>query len=111
MCFSTGETRALDPTGVEPIPCTEPHQCEVVGLYEAVGGPFPGNDTLAREAHEPCIEQFEQYTGAKAPESVYDLYPLLPTEAAWDEGDTTVLCVARLPGNELLTRSVKDTGR
>lgn len=110
LCFSTGGSRALD-GGVDAVPCNEPHECEIVGVHEAVGGPYPGQDTLTREAHETCVEQFEEYTGSTALESVYDLYPMVPTEKAWEAGDTSVLCVARLPGTELLSRTVKDTGR
>lgn len=107
MCFNLGANKTLNEQGVKPIPCDEPHQCEVVGIYQAVGGPYPSAETLTREAHDFCVARFEYYVGFSAAESVFDLSAMVPTESAWENGDTDILCLAQLPDGSMLTRSVE----
>lgn len=110
-CFNLGANRTLDGRGVKPIPCDEPHQCEVVGIYKAIGGPYPSADTLTREAQDFCVARFEDYVGFSAAESVYDLSAMVPTKNAWEDGDTDVLCLAQFPDGTSLSRSVEGTAQ
>lgn len=93
-------------------PCDEEHYGEVVAVFIAEDGPFPGVQALADEAHATCLEAFEQVVGVPVATSVYDLLPLTPSENSWnDSGDRTVLCVARSSNNEPMVGSIAGSNR
>lgn len=93
------------------IDCSMPHRGQVVGVYDAVSGPYPGADQLASEAREYCEDAFEEFVGSNALTSVLDLFPLLPTESSWDEGDHSVVCVASTYDNSTVVTTFKDSHR
>lgn len=112
MCFDNPDPTTTATAGISPIPCDKPHTCEIVGMFEAVGGPYPGLERLTQESQEACVADFEQYVGMNPLESVYDLYPLVPTKEAWEnQDDTTVLCVARLPSDQPISGSIAGVSR
>lgn len=76
------------------VDCGRPHSGQVVGIYRATGGPYPGPDLLAEEAQSYCASAFTEFVGSDPLTSVLDLFPLLPTESAWADGDVNVVCVA-----------------
>lgn len=86
------------------VACAEPHRGQVVGMYEPVGGPYPGADVLTEESEAPCEQAFTTFVGSDPLTSVLDLFPLLPTEEAWESGDRTVVCVAAVY-DELMVKS------
>lgn len=90
------------------VDCNTPHQAEVVAAFEATGGPYPGSEVLIREAEDHCTSAFETYVGVKPKASVLELYPLLPTKAAWEEDeDYVVVCVVENSGSSPLMTSVR----
>lgn len=96
--------------GPAAVECSAPHQGQVVGFYEPVGGPYPGIDLLTQEATLACAEAFREFVGSDPLTSTLDLLPLLPTEGAWEEGDTTVVCIAAPPDGSV-TYSFEDSHR
>ena len=91
--------------------CARQHYGEVVGAYAVTADEFPGAQALADAAEEGCKVQFRQYVGVEPAASVYDLVPLTPSEASWNDGDYEVLCVARSATGEPLSGSLRQTGR
>ncbi len=81
-------------TSVQVVPCEDAHTAQVVGVFEAVSGPYPGVDVLSSESSGFCAQAFETFVGSDPTTSVLDLYPLVPSESSWESGDTSVLCVA-----------------
>lgn len=111
-CFDVKGGEIPDWAEMMEVPCDQPHRGEVVGLYEPVGGPYPGTDLLGREAADHCAKRFTEYVGSNPVESVLDLYPLIPTRTSWEEdGDKQVVCAVQLPGDLPLTKSIKDSER
>lgn len=81
---------------VRSVSCDKPHYGEVVAIYVALDGAYPGEDALTQAAEEKCRAGFTAYVGKPVESSEHDLVPLLPSEEAWEElGDREVLCVAR----------------
>ena len=93
------------------VDCTRPHSGQVVGIYRAIGGPYPGPDLLAGEAQSYCASAFTEFVGSDPLTSVLDLFPLLPTESAWDEGDVFVVCVAATFDNVQVRQTFKNSHR
>lgn len=98
-------------SGVRVVDCTAPHRGQVVGLHEPVQGPYPGVDLLSEEAQVPCQEAFEEFVGLDPMISVLDLFPLLPTQAAWEDGETTVACVAATYGERKVESTFENAQR
>ncbi len=96
---------------IHVVDCEAPHRGQVVGLYEPIGGPYPGIDLLSAEAELPCEEAFEEFIGTSPLTSVFDLFPLIPSEQAWEEGDTLVACIAAIHGEGESSSSFEDSHR
>ena len=78
------------------VSCERNHAGEVVGIYTAAAASYPGEKELSQQAKEYCEKVFLEHMGEAVNDSVYDLVPLVPTPAGWDEhSDRDVLCVAR----------------
>ncbi len=93
------------------VDCSVPHRAQVVGVYEATPGPYPGANQLASEAREYCEDAFEDFVGSSPLTSVLDLFPLLPAESSWDEGDHSVVCVASTYEDATAVSTFKDSHR
>ena len=55
------------------------------------------------------IADFERYVDSSFQTSVYQIFPLTPTESAWED-DQTYVCLAYEEGEEL-TGSIEGDGR
>lgn len=93
------------------VDCEHPHSGQVVGVYQPEGGPYPGADILASEAQAYCAEAFARFVGSDPLTSVLDLFPLLPTQGGWDEGDTSVVCVASTFDDLKVRQTFKESHR
>lgn len=102
-----GETISL----IKTFDCDEPHGAEVVSVGDLGNGddPYPGDDAIRDQIGEKCLADFESYVGKSYQDSVYQLFPLTPTESAWED-DQTYVCLAYEEGKEL-TGSIEGDGR
>jgi hypothetical protein len=99
---------------VESVPCDEPHEAEVYAVVDLPGGDsaaFPGEDSISRQADEVCFGRFEQYVGTAYEASTLAYSYYMPTSQSWDEGDREVACLASDYEGELITGSVRGSGR
>ena len=69
----------VDVERVRTVDCSEPHDGEVVSVFELDGFTYPGDDVLFNRAFEQCPQ-----------ESSLVFYP---TEESWSQGDREVACV------------------
>lgn len=100
------------PQKISPVPCSQPHYGEIIGLVVVPGGDYPGPQMLASEAGAECRQIFADVIGTPTEQSIYDLFPLVPSETSWnDDDDRTVFCAVRSSTGELLTESVNQTNR
>ena len=95
----------VDVEHVRTVDCSEPHDGEVVAVFDISGYTYPGNDVLFTRAMEQCPTESTLY--------------FHPTKESWAEGDREVACVVeslfdlqvgdciRYPGEEELFESVE----
>jgi hypothetical protein len=86
-------TGASAVTRVPPVPCDQPHQGEVFAVFTVAATQFPGADDLDQQSEEGCQKRFRDYVAGSANLKM-DLYYAHPTQASWDAGDRTVVCIA-----------------
>ena len=91
------------------VDCDEPHEVQVVGLYEHDGDDFPGDEVISQEAFEECLELFENFVGAPIEETSLDMIPITPTEESWNEADDREsICAATSSDGTELTETVEE---
>jgi len=77
-------------TLVEPIACDDPHNAQVVALFDLNADhdqPFPGDAELFAEADRAC-------GSLVLDDERFGVLPITPTEATWDARRGRTLCVA-----------------
>ncbi|MGI9016512.1 MAG: septum formation family protein [Euzebya sp.] len=96
----TETSQSTTVASVTPISCDQEHTGEVfisVVLTQPDGTPYPGQDALEEDSRFLCQgPAFESYVGlpyAGEPSSRFFVYPLVPTETSWAEGDRDISCV------------------
>jgi hypothetical protein len=94
---------------VPVVPCTDPHESEVVALFDLPEGDFPGAVEVSSIAEEECIGPlFADYVGIDYQASKYGFAYLAPTQETWDGlDDREVVCLVGDPTSASLTGSVK----
>lgn len=97
---------------VEAVPCSEPHDLEVLAIISLPGGEtYPGQEVVSQTAYEECVDRFDAYVGTPYLESVIDVYPLYPTEEGWEEyNDREANCMLFTMDGEQLSTSVRNSG-
>lgn len=105
------ESEAEQVSEVPVVPCSEPHDNEVIALFDLPDGDFPGADEVEEAAVAGCLERFEDYVGIAYEESTLTLYEWWPSEGSWEHSnDREVVCsVWDVEG--LLVGSVKGSAR
>ncbi|WP_307038722.1 septum formation family protein [Agromyces ramosus] len=91
-CLDASKEHGLSPSSV--VPCEEPHDDEVYAQFDLDGGGFPGDDAVARAAHDACASRFEAFVGIAHADSALEFYTLHPTTESWStSGARTVSCI------------------
>jgi len=85
---STGEV-----SGFDGVPCSEPHDNEVIHTFDLADGDFPGEAAMETQATDRCLAEFETYVGIDYESSIYGLTWLVPTDGSWGQGDREVACL------------------
>lgn len=78
---------------VPAVPCSQPHQAEVVGEYTVKGSVYPGEKAIEDEAFTKCSEMVDSY-GGEAAADVSEIFFLYPRQSNWNQGDHKVTCLA-----------------
>jgi hypothetical protein len=98
-------------TSLDPVPCTTPHDNEVVGsATHPDATAYPGQAALETFAATPCIAAFNAYVGGDFQTSSLAMLPIVPTESTWAKGDRAITCVVLTNDGSKLTSSVKGSG-
>ncbi len=111
LCFDDEDETADEVSSVPDVPCEELHDNEVFALIQYSGETFPGPDAMQAEAVDLCIGEFESYVGLAYEESELDVYPLVPTQGSWDNGDREIVCALYALDLSQLTGSMKGAAR
>ena len=100
-------------TGVNAVPCSDPHELELVAVVSHPGGgdaPYPSNEEFTQAAAPTCVNAFENYVGTPLDQSEIGMTTITPTPDGWKGGDRQIQCVVGLPDVKL-DESVRDSGR
>jgi hypothetical protein len=78
------------------IPCERLHDLEVYASTaapgQAPGDRYPGADDLALYAEDYCLLAMEAFVGQTYEDSDFDYAGIVPSRAAWQQGDRAVVC-------------------
>jgi hypothetical protein len=93
------------------VPCTSPHQFEVVDAYSMPPGGYPGLDQVRRLVRARCLDELYRYVGVSpAQAAAYDVRFIYPLASSWRIGQRTVICVGGHSDGSLLTSSIRGAG-
>lgn len=102
-CFSGGRTDSIDV--VTRIPCTSPHESQVVTAIELPGGPYPGEAKVTDEAESGCSDKADSLLTDRAAADLDPSY-IYPDADTW-RGDRTVLCLVEAPSGTTTGSALK----
>jgi molecular chaperone DnaK len=108
-CFS-GE---LDDVSV--VDCDQPHTRELFKILPPAdaNAAYPGQDVLTESQGNACTLELISYYGADVPTASaagVELFPIVPTEAQWNDGVQDTLCLAGPADNKGVSGSIKGKG-
>lgn len=95
--------------GFESRECDEPHEAEVVFVFDMPEGDYPADDVFAEQLDAQCIPAFEEYTGREYwTDEELSIFPVFPSPESWEDADDrSVTCLVARMDSELLTESVR----
>jgi uncharacterized protein DUF4190/putative regulator of septum formation len=88
-CINNLEETTME-VSVDVVPCSQPHDAELISSFEFPGGDYPGEESIFRVADRRCSRELDAVAGAQGFEPFY----FYPTEQSWATGDRQVNCVA-----------------
>lgn len=106
------ETATTDTTSfasLVAVPCTELHDAELYSMKTLNPSEYPGEDALYGELSDFCIDDYVAYTGTEYDaSSPHKIFPIIPLEEYWIDGDRVIQCVATMNNGEQLGASIKN---
>lgn len=105
-CFDDPDDFA-EVTDVPVVECADPHDNEVIGVFDIPGDEFPGETVVNDAAERGCLDAFSTYIGVPYEDSIYDIGWFGPTEDSWSIGDREVICFAYRVDLAEITRSIR----
>ncbi|ANE05267.1 septum formation family protein [Corynebacterium crudilactis] len=104
-CFN--DTADAEIADVPVVECATPHDNEIFHLFD-LQGDYPADVTQA--GFDGCLAEFENFVGGPFETSIYQVYPMTPTEGSWANGDREVVCSVWIDG-EKMTGSAAGTAQ
>ena len=86
---------SVDDGTVEATPtvdCATPHDQEVYLVQDVDLDEFPGDDAMADQGSQMCIDAYEDFVGIAYEDSVLNYLVLFPTEETFAIGDREIVC-------------------
>ena len=94
------------------VDCDELHGSEVAAVLETPGDDGkPDDETLRAFTDDACSLAFQGYVGSDPMESQFDYAAIVPSDAAWEEGDRTIWCLVDTRSLEANEGTVRGSGR
>lgn len=109
-CFDVKDPEAEELFDVTAKPCDQAHEFEMFFVGSLPEGAYPAEATFDSYVEANCLPSFATYVGKSYQESALDIYWLVPTSEAWDEGDRSVQCALYAPNDNQLVVSLKGSG-
>ena len=76
------------------VQCSEPHEGEVVSIFNLTGSSYPGDDVVEKKAEDQCFDELDSYSPSTQEDQTIGIFYLHPTRATWATGDREVICMA-----------------
>lgn len=114
QCFQASDEllhAKQNPSTLSILDCTDPHNSEIIGVKTLDSDKYPGLEALSAIAMDYCPKAFQDYSGEKFSESNAELYPLLPSEASWNDSKKHQLACVALSLPERDTSLAKDASK
>ncbi|MFB4314980.1 septum formation family protein [Actinomadura sp. 21ATH] len=89
QCFDFG---GADGAELAVVPCSVPHQAEMVLRYTMPKGPYPGDQEIQRRGDAGCEQRFQGRFKTKAPVDNGMAHAIVSTRIGWRLGDRGVHC-------------------
>lgn len=93
-CFQDPDTETF--YDVLTVPCTRPHDAEVVAVVELDGTTWPGDDEVGDQAWDACmVAAADAFEAAGVDGADYEFWTFTPTRESWLlDGDRQTTCLA-----------------
>lgn len=102
-CFDSGTAEEVD--WVTVLPCAQPHDSQVIAVFELPEGPYPGVDALADDPDAGCQQRGASVVREDRMEEIEPSYIYPADEDTWNT-DRTIQCTVGSLDGEQLTGSV-----
>lgn len=102
-CYSGGRKDEVDL--VKVIPCTSPHESQVVITFELPDGDYPGEDEVVEAAERGCTDKGDPLLTDKAFDELEPSF-IYPDSYTW-RGDRTIICVVDAPSGTTTGTALK----
>jgi len=77
------------------LPCAQPHDAEIYGIFGVAGRHWPGTAALTEQARQGCERRLSGYVNPQLdPSSMTEFY-VYPNPGAWAAGGRSILCEIR----------------
>jgi hypothetical protein len=93
-CFSGAGRDEVDDVTI--IPCTAPHESQVVTIFDMPAGPWPGEEKVVGAAEEGCTEKADPLITSKAYDELRPSF-IYPQDAFSWRGNREIICVVEAP--------------
>ncbi|MFD0686650.1 septum formation family protein [Actinomadura fibrosa] len=106
-CF-TGFTETAPARTVRSMPCTEPHDGEVVDEKQLAAGPYPGEQAVTFQASQACKGWLKKFQTSRVRDDL-SAFNTEPERDSWKDGDREVLCTLHYTGPGALGTPLEST--
>ncbi|MDQ3879459.1 MAG: septum formation family protein [Chloroflexota bacterium] len=111
VCFDDVEGDSVE--SLPRVPCEQTHNNEVFAVVDYPAGgdeAYPGDSAMQSYAEEECKgSRFEDYVGIDYASSIYEVFPITPSEESWSSGDREIICSLYDPRDNEMEGSVRGT--
>ncbi|RAY12080.1 hypothetical protein DPM19_27470 [Actinomadura craniellae] len=98
-------------TNTRKVPCTGPHDAQMIVSLQFPQGPWSGDTETERIAGQECEQRFRALFGTRTPGENITIYTIYPRREHLEMGDRTVSCAAAaIEGKLTSPLEVRDTG-
>lgn len=96
---------------VTRVPCTRPHDLQVVGNIVLPKGSYPGEEVVDARA-DGCLDKFRDFLDIAYDDSRFELSYYTPTADSWRrDRDRTITCLAEHPRGKKLKQDLEGIAR
>jgi hypothetical protein len=108
-CFQnpSGSQPASAITQVTAVPCTNPHDAQVIALLPVPGSAYPGRDAFRAQAQPGCSASLKAVADNSKLTATMNLLWLYPLPQAWAEGQRTISCLVVDSSKDLTSSLLK----